>query len=75
MEKSTIQSFDDLPLTLSAPDIACALGVSRSCAYNLLHQENFPTIKLGRRLVVTKTKFIQWLEVQSSASDNMSPFK
>lgn len=70
MNLSTIKSYDELPLTLNAPQIASVLGISRSCAYALLHRKDFPTIVIGRRLIVSKSKFIMWLESQDEETLN-----
>ena len=70
MNLSTIKSYEELPLTLNATQIASVLGISRSCAYALLHRTDFPTIKIGRRLLVTKAKFISWLELQDEEALN-----
>ena len=40
-------------ITLSARELAELLGISRSAAYALFHREDFPTLKIGRRLLVT----------------------
>lgn len=63
--KKEYTSMDQLPLTLNAQQLAVALGISRAHAYNLLHSKGFPTITIGRRLVVTKAKLLDWLEKQS----------
>ena len=68
MNISTVKSYEDLPLTLNAAQIACALGISKSCAYTLLHRDDFPTVRIGRRMLVSKTKFETWLESQDSES-------
>lgn len=68
MNISTVKSYEDLPLTLNAAQIACALGISKSCAYTLLHRDDFPTVRIGRRMLVSKTKFKTWLESQDSES-------
>ena len=56
-----MNSYDDLPLTLCAEDVAAVLGISRTHAYALLHQEDFPTLHIGKRLLVPRDKFIQWI--------------
>ena len=56
-----INGYDELPLTLCAEDVAAALGISRTNAYALLHQEDFPTLHIGKRLLVPRDKFIQWI--------------
>lgn len=56
-----IRDFEQLPLTLSAEDVAAVLGISRTNAYALLHREDFPTLKIGKRLLVPKDRFIRWI--------------
>ena len=38
------------------------LGIAPSSAYELMHESNFPVLKIGSRMVVPKEKFIQWME-------------
>ena len=56
------QNNEELPLTLNARDIAGYLNVSISCAYQVMNSRNFPVIKIGKRLLVTKEKFLEWLQ-------------
>ena len=65
--KKTYTSYDELPLALSADEIAQVLGISRSRAYELLHSKGFPTLKLNKRLVVMKDKLLVWIEAQTAA--------
>lgn len=62
MKKSAYQSYDDLPLFLNSELVANVLGVSPSSAYELMHELNFPVLRVGSRMVVPKEKFIQWVE-------------
>ena len=59
--KPLYRSFDELPLTLNANQVAEVLGISRVFAYSLLHQETFPTITIGKRMLVPKDKFVEWM--------------
>ena len=68
MKLSVYKSYDDLPLFLNARTVANVLGVSISSAYELMHEPDFPTLKVGSRLVVPKEKFIQWAEGQSGGA-------
>ena len=56
-----MNSYEELPLTLCAEDVASVLGISRTNAYALLHREDFPTLHIGKRLLVPRDKFIQWI--------------
>ncbi len=62
MKKSEYKSYDDLPLFLNAEFVSKVLGVSPSSGYELMHENGFPVLKVGSRMVVPKTKFIQWVE-------------
>lgn len=62
MKESTYKSYDDLPLFLNAATVAAVLGVSPSSGYELLHQEGFPSLRVGNRIVVPKKQFILWVE-------------
>ena len=54
-------------LTYDAGQIAEILGISKSKAYDLLHREDFPTLHIGKRLLVVRTKFDVWLEEHSGS--------
>ena len=61
MKMSVCKSYDDLPLFLNAKMVAQVLGVSVSSGYELMHDPNFPTLRVGSRMVVPKEQFIQWV--------------
>lgn len=65
MKESTYKSYDELPLFLDAKTVAKALGISISSCYELIHEEDFPSINIGNRIVVPKEAFIQWVENKS----------
>lgn len=55
-------SLDQLPLSLNADDIAEVLNISRGNAYTLLHREDFPTIRIGKRMVAPRDRFLEWMK-------------
>ncbi len=70
MKESVYKSYDELPLFLNAAMVAKVLGVSPSSGYELVHQQDFPVLKIGNRLVVPKEKFIQWVERNTNGGDS-----
>ena len=64
MKRSDYTSYDELPLFLNAEMVAKVLGISISSAYELMHEANFPALRVGSRIVVPKEKFCQWVESQ-----------
>ena len=43
-------------------DEAKVLGVSPSSGYELMQQPDFPVLRVGSRMVVSKERLIQWVE-------------
>ena len=51
-------------ITYSAPELAILLGISRSAAYNLMHREDFPSFRIGKRWLVRESSLHEWLDAQ-----------
>ena len=69
MKESAYKSYNELPLFLNAKLVAQVLGISPSSGYELLHQQDFPTLKIGNRIVVPKEAFIRWVERKTGGGD------
>ena len=54
MKVSKIKSFDELPLFLNADLVAKTLGVAVSTAYELMHEKDFPAVRIGNRFLSSK---------------------
>ena len=59
------QEMQNLPFTLNAQQVADVLGIARNSAYTLMHSEGFPTIHIGKRLLVPKDKLLPWGDMQT----------
>ena len=55
-------NYDQLPIVLNADQLALALGISRANAYQLMHSKGFPTLRIGKRMLAPKDKFLEWLD-------------
>ena len=64
MKESIYKDYNELPLFLNAKIVAGLLGISRSSAYELMHEDGFPTLQVGTRLVVPKDQFLRWMQSQ-----------
>ncbi|MCI9671437.1 MAG: helix-turn-helix domain-containing protein [Lawsonibacter sp.] len=62
MKESVYKTYEELPLFLNAEVVAKVLGIAPSSSYELMHEVDFPVLKVGSRMVVPKEKFIQWVE-------------
>lgn len=64
MNQKQYHSLGELPLMMNMTDVAAVLGISRAGAYKLAHSEAFPAFQIGRRIVIPREKFIDWLNSQ-----------
>lgn len=60
--KESYKSFDELPMMISASQVAKVLGISRTRSYELVNEKGFPKIKIGTRIVVPKDEFKLWIQ-------------
>lgn len=67
--ENNYKNYSELPLTLSVPEVAAVLGISRAGAYKLVHSASFPKVKIGKRILVPKDKLIEWLDAQVEVVD------
>lgn len=65
MKESIYTNYEELPLFLNAQVVCKVLGVSISSAYELMHKKDFPSVRIGNRLIVPKDKFVSWVDKQS----------
>jgi excisionase family DNA binding protein len=61
----TIRSIDELPAVLKVQDIQEVMGISKVTAYELANSEGFPVLRVGKRLLIPKTAFVQWMEANT----------
>ena len=53
-------------LTLSVPEAAKVLGVSKAKMYEVIKMEGFPVIVLGKRRLVSVKGFERWVEERAA---------
>lgn len=57
---------ENRPLTISVPEVARQLGISKPQAYELAKQDGFPAFHIGeRRIVVHAALFEAWVKEQA----------
>ena len=69
MKESTYKSYEELPLFLNATTVAKVLGVAPASSYELMHEKDFPALRIGNRIVVPKEAFIRWVEQHTGAPE------
>ena len=69
MKESNYKSYDELPLFLNGTTVAKVLGIALSSSYELMHEKDFPALRIGNRVVVPKEAFIQWVEQHTGGAE------
>ena len=54
-----------VPKVMNATQVAEYLGISKQGAYNLMNSSSFPTLRVGKRLLVSTDRFLEWIEEHS----------
>lgn len=52
-------------LTYSIAETAQVLGISRPQVYTLIHREDFPSFRVGSRVLISSEGLKQWVAVQA----------
>jgi excisionase family DNA binding protein len=70
-KRITNKSLDNsnLPLGLKVDQVAELIGISRATAYKLVQEDDFPKIKLGKRIIIPTNFFIEWLNNRKNKGD------
>jgi len=70
-QESTKESGATEKLTYSVTEFATALGIGRNVAYDLVHREGFPVIRVGkRRLIIPRKEALEWLSRNSISGES-----
>lgn len=56
------KSLEELPAMLTVSQLASALNISRTSAYELSHCRNFPAMLIGSRIIVPKERLLAWID-------------
>ena len=74
MKESTYKNYDELPLFLNAVTVAKVLGIAPSNSYELMHEKDFPALRIGNRIVVPKEAFIRWVEQHTGGTERSAAY-
>lgn len=58
------KDIDDLPASFGPETLAKFLRISRTQAYKIVNEKDFPKIRVGRKIIISKSHFRVWLDKQ-----------
>ncbi len=53
-------------MVLSVEEMAAELGISRATAYELSHSKDFPTVRVGTRILIPIASLKDWLQMHQN---------
>lgn len=65
MKRSTYTSYDELPLLLNVKQLADLLGVSDSSVCELIREDGFPSLRIGKWIVIPKGELREWISTRT----------
>lgn len=55
-------SIEELPITMTPREAASAIGLGKDTVYELIHTGRLEAVRVGRRILVTKTAIARFLD-------------
>ena len=55
--------------TMSVQELSSQLGISLSKAYELVKSEDFPSVRIGTRILIPVDAFREWLIITSNKQE------
>lgn len=68
LKKSIYTNYDELPLLLSVKQLVDLMGVSESSIYELIQEDDFPSLRIGKRIVVPKEELRKWITAHTKGA-------
>ena len=65
LKVSIYKNYDELPLMLNMKQLADLLGISDASAYELIQEDGFPALRIGKRIVVPKEDLRNWISART----------
>lgn len=60
-------------LTYSVDEMSKLLGISRPKAYELANRQDFPTLRIGKRILIPIDRFHRWLDESAGRESGTNP--
>jgi excisionase family DNA binding protein len=69
MSSAIVKDAETLPAILKVGHVQRFFTISRPKAYELMHQDGFPSLRFGRAIRVPKAALLRWLDAQTGVQE------
>ena len=56
------ETGDTTPFLMNVMQMATFMNISRKLAYELVNSEDFPTLRIKRKILIPKEQLLKWIE-------------
>lgn len=53
--------IDTMPLFFNPRQLSDILGICKNKAYQLARSKGFPSMRIGKRIIIHRDRFVEWL--------------
>lgn len=64
MKSCKYKSPEELPMVLSAREVADYIGLAMANVYELIKRVDFPAFRIGKRVFIPRDQFLAWIDKQ-----------
>lgn len=62
MNRTTDNSYEQIPVVMSVPELAKLLGIGRNAAYDMVSAGLIRSVRIGKTIRIPRTALIEFLE-------------
>lgn len=55
------EEINSMPQIMNVKEVSAFLGIPQSTTYDLMHRADFPTLRVGARLLVSRANLLKWM--------------
>jgi len=64
------KDIEDIPMVFGPRELSKILGISKNKTYEVVNRYDFPKIRVGRRIIISKKHFLEWMDANFGKERN-----
>ena len=58
------KDIEEIPMIFGPRELSKILGISKNKTYEVVNRYDFPKIRVGRRIIISKKHFLEWMDIK-----------
>ena len=64
------KDIEEIPMIFGPRELSKILGISKNKTYEVVNRYDFPKIRVGRRIIISKKHFLEWMDANFGKERN-----